>query len=160
MLPGLQYALCLSFTRPVLVNRLQQESVFFFFDGLAMAAQPFLLFLSFCLLRLCNTFSNFSSFIPPFLFSFFSLSCQNSVRWENSIPHCHSPNPCGSHDKTVSLSTSDGCSIVQCGFTLGYVYLCVTVRVFCDVKRRLVPYFRLLLDRRTALYAWKSVNIP
>lgn len=29
MLPGLQYALCLSFTRPVLVNRLQQENCWF-----------------------------------------------------------------------------------------------------------------------------------
>lgn len=151
MLPGLQYALCLSFTRPVLVNRLQQESVFFF-DGLAMAAQPFLLFLSFCLLRLCNTFSNFSSFIlfsSPFSPSPVRTASDGRTQSHTAILLT----PAAHFDKTVSLSTSDGCSIVQCGFTLGYVYLCVTVRVFCDVKRRLVPYFRLLLDRRTALYA-------
>lgn len=158
MLPGLQYALCLSFTRPVLVNRLQQESVFFF-DGLAMAAQPFLLFLSFCLLRLCNTFSNFSSFIHPFLFSFSPSPVRTASDGRTQSHTAILLTPAAHFDKTVSLSTSDGCSIVQCGFTLGYVYLCVTVRVFCDVKRRLVPYFRLLLDRRTALYAWKSVNI-
>jgi len=111
MLPGLQYALCLSFTRPVLVNRLQQES-FRFLMGYPWQLDPF--FFPFA-----GVVQHFPQCSPPFPTSFSSppspffsavrAASDGRTQFHNAILL----SPAAHFDKTVSLSRGDGFSVIQ-----------------------------------------------
>ena len=107
VLPGLQYALCLSFTRPGSVNRLLQERCCFLM-GYPWQHNPFFLPMeevthSLSLSLFAEVVQHTPSFSPAsfppsssLLLPLFLPSCQCIVRWEDSIPQCRSPLPCGS----------------------------------------------------------------
>lgn len=131
LLSGLHHALCLPFTRPVLVNRLKQERRRFWWAAHGSST------LFFEEHKLCLRLH-----LPPhprlsliFLLLFpFLLSCQWASDGRTQSHNAILLSPVAHFDKADSLSTSDGSGIVQCVCVCVRVWVCVCVFVCITVN--------------------------
>lgn len=150
-------SLCLSFTMPAVVNRLQQESCWFWWaihgeSTLSPPSSPLsppLLFQG-----LCNTFPQFSPLSSPLLsFSFFfpPVSAESDGRTQSHNAILLSP--AAHFDKAVRPNPSDGCSGVRCTFVRLYVCVFMSLHTWMCI----LMCSELLWGR---IFTFMSYNLP